>query len=159
MKLIIKQKILSFFASYNVYDENDNVVYTIKGQPSWGNKFIITNAEGQELGCINQKIFSLLPCYEIFKEGKQIGKINRKFSMFKPKYECDLGGYTVDGDFFAYKYQVKKDGKDVASISKKVFAFKDTYVIDTTEEDAFNALLIVIAIDTDKAMQERNNRR
>ena len=155
MKLIIKQKILSWFDSYNVYDENDNVVYTIKGQPSWGHKFLILDAQGKELGCINQKIFSMLPCYEIFKDGQQIGKINRKFSMFKPKYECDLGGYSVEGDFFAYKYQIKKQGKDVASISKKVFAFKDTYIIDSTEEDAFTALMIVVAIDTDKAMQEK----
>ena len=36
MKLLFKQRIFSWLDSYDIYDENENTVYTIKGQLSWG---------------------------------------------------------------------------------------------------------------------------
>lgn len=36
MKLLFKQRMFSWFDSYDIYDENDNTVYVVKGQLSWG---------------------------------------------------------------------------------------------------------------------------
>ena len=147
MKLLIKQKIISWFDSYNVYDENDNVVYVIKGKLSWGHKFIIYDTLGNELGIINEKIISFLPTFEIYKNNEKIGIIKQKWSIWKPKYSCDLGNYEVDGNIWGLQYQIKKDCNVIATINKKLFSWSDTYVIDSTEEDLFNALLIAVAID------------
>lgn len=147
MKLIIKQKIISWFDSYNVYDENDNVVYVVKGKLAWGHKFIIFDASGKELGCINEKIISLLPTFEIYKGKEKIGLIKQKLTLWKPKYTFDLDEYEIDGDFWGLNYKIKKSGNEIASINKKFFSITDTYTINSSKEDAFNVLLIVVAID------------
>ena len=36
MKLILKQKIFSLMDSYDIYDEYDQVVYTVSSRLSWG---------------------------------------------------------------------------------------------------------------------------
>ena len=147
MKLIIKQKIISWFDSYNVYDENDNVVYVVKGKLAWGHKFVIFDASGKELGCINEKIISLLPTFEIYKGKEKIGLIKQKLTLWKPKYTFDLDEYEIDGDFWGLNYKIKKSGNEIASINKKFFSIIDTYTINSSKEDAFNVLLIVVAID------------
>lgn len=149
MNLIIKQKILSWFDSYNIYDENGNVLYVVKGQLSWGHKFIVFDSNGQELGCIKEKILSFLPIYEIYKNNNKIGQIKRKFTLFKPKFYCDLGGYEIEGNVWERKYQIKKNNNIVATINKKFLSLSDTYIIETSKEESFNVLLIAIAIDAD----------
>ena len=157
MKLIIKQKIVSWFDSYNVYDENNNVVYVIKGKLAWGHKFVIFDANEQELGSIKEEIFSLLPTYKIYKDNEEIGQIKQKFSFFKPEYVCDLGDYKIEGNFLGLEYKINKNGKEVAKISKKLIAWSDTYTIDANDEDAFNALLIVVAIDANLSRNKNNH--
>ena len=36
MKLLFKQRAFAWFDSYDIYDENENTVYIVKGQLSWG---------------------------------------------------------------------------------------------------------------------------
>ena len=159
MKLIIKQKILSWFDSYNVYDENDNVVFNIQGKMSWGHKLIIYDAAGTELGCIKEKIISMLPTFEIYKNNEKIGEIKKKFSFLKPQYALDVDNYEVEGNFLGMTYNVKKNNTIVATINKKIFAMSDTYTIDTQDEDALNVIMIATAIDIDLSNMSRNNRR
>lgn len=159
MKLIIKQKILSWFDSYNVYDENDNVVFNIQGKLSWGHKLVIYDTAGVELGCIKEKVISMLPTFEIYKGNQKIGEIKKKFSFFKPQFVLDLGKYDVEGDFLGMTYNVKKNNTIVATINKKIFAMSDTYTIDTQDEDALNVIMIATAIDIDLSNMSRNNRR
>ncbi len=35
MKLLFKQRLFSWFDSYDIYDEYGNVIYTVKGELSW----------------------------------------------------------------------------------------------------------------------------
>ena len=55
MKLLFKQRLFSWFDSYDIYDEAGNTVYVIKGQLSWGHKLVIYDAYGNEVGMVVQK--------------------------------------------------------------------------------------------------------
>ena len=44
MKLLFKQRLFSWFDSYDIYDEAGNTVYVVKGQLSWGHKLVIYDA-------------------------------------------------------------------------------------------------------------------
>ena len=61
MKLIFKQKILSFLDSYKVYDENDNIYFEIKGKISFGKLFKIYNSYNEEIGTLKRNLFTFLP--------------------------------------------------------------------------------------------------
>ena len=44
MKLLFKQRLFSWFDSYDIYDEAGNTVYVVKVQFSWGHKLAIYDA-------------------------------------------------------------------------------------------------------------------
>lgn len=45
MKLLFKQRIFSWFDSYDIYDEDGNTVFVVKGQLAWGHKLKIYDAQ------------------------------------------------------------------------------------------------------------------
>lgn len=45
MKLLFRQRAFSWFDSYDIYDENENTVYVVKGQLSWGHCLKIYDPE------------------------------------------------------------------------------------------------------------------
>ena len=47
MILRFKQRFFSWFDSYDIYDENGNTVYVVKGQLSWGHCLKIFDAYGK----------------------------------------------------------------------------------------------------------------
>ena len=69
MKLLFKQRLFSWFDSYDIYDEAGNTVYVVKGQLSWGHKLVIYDAYGNEVGMVVQKVLTFLPKFEITMDG------------------------------------------------------------------------------------------
>ena len=47
MKLLLKQKLFSWFDSYNVYDEYGETVFKVKGQLSFGHRLVVYDANGR----------------------------------------------------------------------------------------------------------------
>lgn len=41
MKLLFKQRMFTWFDSYDIYDEAGHTVYTVEGKLSWGHRLII----------------------------------------------------------------------------------------------------------------------
>ena len=152
MKLLFKQRLFSWFDSYDIYDEVGNTIYTVKGQLAWGHCLKIFDVYGNELGMVQQKIFTLLPKFEIYTNGNYQGCISREFALFKPVYNIDYNGWHVEGDFFEWDYHVLDAlGICVATVSKELFKWTDTYVIDVNDsKDALSALMLVLAIDAEK---------
>ena len=58
MKLLFRQRFFSWFDSYDIYDEDGNTVYVVKGQLSWGHCLKVFDASGQELGTVKEKILT-----------------------------------------------------------------------------------------------------
>ena len=151
MKMLIKQRFFSLFDSYDVYDENDEVLYVCKGQFSWGHTLKVLDQNERELGMIKEKVWSFLPKFEVYKNDVLIGTIAKEFTLFKPKFNIDYNSWKVEGDVFSWDYEVKdKDDNLVATIKKKIWKLTDTYEIDVVNrEDCLNVLMLVLAIDID----------
>ena len=81
MKLLFKQKLFSWFDSYDIYDEAGNTVYVVKGQLSWGHKLVIYDAYGNEAGMVVQKVLTFLPKFEIYRNGSYTGCLSKEFSF------------------------------------------------------------------------------
>lgn len=152
MKLLFKQRMFSWFDSYDIYDESGNTVYVVKGQLAWGHKLKIYDANGTEVGMVVQRVLTLLPKFEIYKNDTYIGCLSKELSFLKPHYNIDYNGWHVDGTVMEWKYSILDgSGYLVASISKELFHMTDTYVIDVNNpEHALDALMFVLAIDAEK---------
>ena len=100
MKLLIKQRVFSWTDKYDIYDEDGNVRYFVKGEFfSLGHRLHIYDADENEVGLVRQKLMTILPVFELEEDGRVIGRVERRFSMFKPKYDVDFRGWRAEGDF------------------------------------------------------------
>ena len=153
MKLLFRQRAFSWFDSYDIYDENENTVYVVKGQLSWGHCLKIYDPEEQqELGTVKEEILTWLPKFELYEGETCIGTLKKELTFFKPKYNIDFNGWHVEGDVFEWDYTITgPDGGTVAAVSKEPFRWTDTYVLDITDpKDALYVLMFVLAIDAEK---------
>lgn len=152
MKLLFKQRMFSWFDSYDIYDEVGNTMYVVKGQLSWGHCLKIFDAMGNEVGMVQQKILTFLPKFEIYIGGRYVGCISKAFTFFKPVFDIDFNGWHVEGDFWEWDYKIKDSaGRQIAAVCKELFNWTDTYSIDVADaKDALYALMLVLAIDAEK---------
>ena len=77
MKLLFKQRLFSWLDSYDIYDENEQTVYVVKGQLAIGHCLNIFDAAGDQLGTVRQKLLTWMPKYEIYEKEQYIGCISR----------------------------------------------------------------------------------
>ena len=142
----------SWFDSYDIYDENENTVYVVKGQLAWGHCLKIFDARGQEVGTVKEKIFTWLPQFEMYLGKQYVGCIRKEFTLFRPKFTVDCNGWQVQGEVFEWDYAVlNRTGQQIASVSKELLHWTDTYVLDIADPgDALGVLMLVLAIDAEK---------
>lgn len=156
MKLLFKQRVFSWFDSYDIYDEQGDAVFTVKGQLSWGHCLHISDAAGNHIGTVKEVVLSFLPRFDIYAGDRLLGSIRKEFTFFKPKFTLDMNGWTIDGDWLEWDYTIRDaSGKPVATISKQLLSWSDTYVIDVhSPADAIPALMVVLAIDAEKCSRD-----
>lgn len=151
MKLIFKQRLFSWFDSYDIYDVNGNIVFTVKGKLAWGHCFRVFDSYGNEAAMLKEKALSFLPVFEIYINGKLEGTIKKQFTFFRPKFTLDYKGWSVDGDWLQWNYSVYGGGMKIMTVSKDVMNFWDTYVIDVFDDsNVLSGLMIALAIDAEK---------
>ena len=80
MRLLFKQRLFSWFDSYDIFDEAGNTVFVVKGALSWGHLLRIYDANGIELGYVKEKIFTWLPKFEMYIGDQYVGCISKELS-------------------------------------------------------------------------------
>ena len=156
MRLWFKQRVFSWFDSYDIYDENGQTVYTVEGKLDWGHRLHIHNSAGEHIATVKQRIWSFLPRFDIYIGDEMIGTIQKELTFLRPTFTVTFNGWTVEGNFFQWDYQILNAlGNPVAFISKDVCRWTDTYSIDVrSEQDALCALMVVLAIDAEKCSRD-----
>jgi uncharacterized protein YxjI len=151
-RFIISEKMFSLGDDFHIYDENKSPLYFVDGQAfSWGDKLSFKDMNGNELAFISQKLLSLKPRYEIYREGKLFAEISKEFSWLNQKFTLDVPGpndYSINGSFWKHDYSFTRGGKTVATVSKYNWNWTDTYGIEIADgEDVISILCSAIVID------------
>ena len=152
MKLLFRQRFFSWFDSYDIYDEQGRVVFTVEGQLAWGHCLHVLDGIGTHVGTVRERVLTLLPKFDIYLGETYVGCIEKEFSLFHPRFDIDCKGWQIDGDFMEWDYAITDSGgREVARISKELFHLTDTYVIDVADgQDMLCVLMVVLAIDAEK---------
>lgn len=156
MKLIFKQRLFSWFDSYDIYDEQGNVVFTVKGELSFGHCLRILDSTGQYVGTVKEKILTFMPKFELYEGEQYRGCIQKEITLFRPRYRIDFNGWDVSGNMMEWDYEIRdQNGFTVAIVSKDVLRFTDTYVLDIgLPEDSLYVVMLVLAIDAEKCSRD-----
>lgn len=84
MKLLFKQRLFSWFDSYDIYDEAGNTAFVVKGELAWGHLLRIYDSCGKEVGYIKEKVFTWLPKFEMYVDSHYVGCISKEFTFIRP---------------------------------------------------------------------------
>ena len=149
---MITQKLMSLRGRYDITDENEQTVFSIKGKYTIPKRYDISDAQGQLVAQLRSKVFDILPTYYLYENGEKIGKVKKKFSFFKPKFAIDCNGWQIQGNFLSWDYKiVDAAGNIIATLSKEIFKIRDVYVMDiVNDEDALRVVQVALAIDLQK---------
>ncbi|MEF9865959.1 MAG: hypothetical protein RR814_05905 [Oscillospiraceae bacterium] len=151
MKLLFKQRLFSWLDSYDVYNENEETLFTVKGRLAFGHCLDIYTADGNLVGTVKEEVFTFLPRFCIYENDSHIGTITKEFTLFTPRFTLDFNDWVVEGDFFEWDYRVMSAQREIMQASRQLWNFTDTYILDIAhEEDALHCLMIVLAIDAAK---------
>lgn len=156
MKLLFKQRLFSWFDSYDIYDEYNQVAYTVEGKLSWGHCLHIYDQSHQHIGTIKEEILTFLPKFNMYVHDQYIGRIYKEFSFFKPIYHIECNDWVIQGDWFEWDYQIfNSQNQLIATISKELLHWTDTYVLDIINpQDALYVLMVVLSIDAEKCSRD-----
>lgn len=151
MKFYVNEKLFSIHRKFYVNDEEGNSVYEISSKIiSLGDKTTIKDNKENVVSYIEQKLFHLMPSYDVYIDNELVCNITKRFQIFKNDYKID-NGYRVDGNFMMLDFLVY-DSKDneIASITRKFFSIGDKYEISIkNKKDIPLALSIIVAIAND----------
>ena len=161
MKLILKERILTIFDSFNIYDEAGNIRFKVHGKLAWGHKLVICDAAGREVGTVRERIIDLMPHFDLYKDGSKVGTVSKKITLFRPKFKVDFRNWEAAGDILQWNYVIKNEhGGEAARIYKKLIRLTDTYVIDVaSDDDALDVLMTVLAIEAEKCTAEKKEEK
>ena len=152
MYLLFKQRLFSWFDSYDIFDRNGETLFTVKGQLAWGHCLKIYNRHNLEIATVKERIFTFLPKFELFEGERYIGCISKEFTFFLPKFNIDFNGWHIEGDLLEWDYSIlNSQNTEIATVSKRIWNLTDTYEIFVENpDDALYALMLVLAIDAEK---------
>lgn len=149
MRLLFKQRLFSWFDSYDIWYDDGSVAYTVRGRLAWGHRLEIYSPDEHHLGTVREEIFSLLPRFALYEGDRYVGCIKKKFTLFFPRYVLDCQDWTVDGSLMGWDYTVRDGRGDVVMrASRQLLNWTDTYVLDIADgQNALYCLMVVLAID------------
>ena len=156
MRMIFKQRFFSWFDSSDIFNEAEEVIFTVRGKLAWGKKLEVYDATERHIGTLEQKVFRFLPTFELYLKDKFVGTIRKRFSFFRPVFDIDCNGWYIEGDWAEWDYSIyDNSGNQIAYISKEIFNWTDTYIIDVLDPaNAVTVLMITLAIDAEKATRD-----
>lgn len=159
MELLIKQRVFSWTDAYDIYDANGDPRYYVRSKFfSLGHQFYVyDDRTDREVGSIHQKLFSLMPTFEIRLFGQSMGFVRKKLTFFSQKYHVDYFGWDAEGDFLGWDYRVKDGERTVMTISQKLLSWGDTYLLNIAKPtDEIPGLLLALAIDAANCTEDNH---
>lgn len=158
--------------TYYIYDQNQQVRYTVKGELlSMKHHLHIYDAtERKELATVKEKLIAVRTPFSLDSQpknfvievkGKKIGKVKTKASLTKRKFDVTFNDWSVEGDVFGKNYKIlDKDGNVVMVASQKYSYVNDMYFVDITNPDnELYCVLILLALDSASMTKSEENKR
>ena len=162
MKIIVKNKFVSWGGSSQVEDEAGKPLYQVKGKAfSWRRKKYVQDLNGNLLYEIRNKwpTWFLHSAYIYDAQGNKVCKVKQNLS-FKKGYIIDetqddiqVNGFILNG------MQVSRNRQYLGTVTKEFWALRDYFVLDVLDgSDPTFLIALVIAIDNigDKAQGSAN---
>ncbi len=164
MRFHIRERAWSLTEAFVVRDDAGQPVFEVRGKFFHiGDDLVMFDIRtGQELVHIKQRVLSLLPHYEIYRNGQLWASMHEQFRLFGERFKiAGANGMTfhVDGDIWNWNFSVSDDnGNLLAQIGRQFSLFRDSYAVDVAQGvDAPFVIALAIVIDMVREHHERRD--
>lgn len=162
MKVFIKNKLISIGGSSEVYNENQEQIYKIKGKFfTLTKKKRMYDMQGNLLYTIRNKYWRLASDYVYVydAEGDRVATIKKGRWGFKDDYQIidTEDEMMIDGRIFGFESYIMKNGQRAGKITRNISIIKDAFTLEADEKEIpfFTALVIAFDNMVDKREKDK----
>lgn len=146
LEFYMKQKAISIKPKFDMFDENEAVVYHVEGDVARLNFSI--RQDGTEVIKLKKKPIPVAPEYVISVGGKDIGKIKKKIKLTNPELTGTLNGKDVHivGSLMGSDFDIQVGSATIGQIDTTSQIWNDVYrvkVFDESYKDIMAAMTII----------------
>lgn len=163
MKVFIKNKLISLGGSSEVLDEEQNLIFEVKGKVvSPTRKKLMYDKDGKLLFTIRNRFWNMFydKVFVFDAEGNKLATIKKGKLSFGRKYQITdcVDSMEIQGRFFHRTSQILRNGQVVGTITNEFLTIKDSFCLEAEEKDIPFLTALVIAFDnmTDKIQDSRD---
>ena len=162
MQYVLKQKLVSLGNNFTIVDIEGRDAFRVSGAlATLGDKLSFTDANGNELLYIEQKVFSWVGMYEVSRDGKVVAEVRRNLrSLLRRRFTVDTtGGEKIEmvGDLLAFEYVVTRGGSKAATFTRQWLRLSDTYWIRIADNEPDVLLMLALAVIVEVIANRRHN--
>lgn len=149
-KFKIKRKIWSFKNSFQILDEDDQIVYQVTGnQFNPKTSYLLTDARNNECFSIRCKLWTIKNTFYISKDGQDVYKVKQSLGLKSELFVESLlepDAFYVSGNLWGSEYKFIREDIEFAFVSKNVWKVVDTYGIAIDEKENIPLVLAIVII-------------
>ncbi|GAC1361339.1 MAG: hypothetical protein NVS2B12_21480 [Ktedonobacteraceae bacterium] len=167
MRYHLRERAWSLTEDFLVRDDAGNAVFEVRGKFFHiGDDLVLFDRYSrQELVHIKQRVISLLPHYDIYRDGQHWASVSEQFRLFGERFKVrgDNGMvFHVDGDVWQWNFGVSDDyGNLLGRVGRQFSLFRDSYAIDVAagvDAPFIIALAIVVEMVRDHHEEREEHR-
>ncbi len=165
MRYHMRERAWSLTEAFVVRDDGGNPVLEIRGKFFHiGDDLSMTDRySGQEVAHVKQRLLSLLPRYQIYRNGQLWADVHEQFRLFGKRFKVEGSNgmvFHIDGDVWNWNYNISDEyGNLMGYVGQQLSLFRDSYVIDVAPGvDAPFVIALAVVLEMIKDHHERKER-
>ena len=150
MILFFESRLTSWASRFDVYTEDGEVFCQVCGKIAAAKKFLILDAEGNQIGEVRETLLSVPSKFQLMKDDTVLSSV-KKGGLFRSGYTAD-NGWSVEGKTKEWNWTVRKsDGTEAVRLSRVLPGAPGRNGMVVAEDaDPLLAVMMVVAIDAER---------
>jgi len=162
MRYHLKERAWTLAEAFLVRDDAGNPIFEIRGKFFHiGDDLVMYDLYNrQEVVHIKQRIISLLPQYEIYRNGQHWTSMHEQFRLFGEAFKVEGSNgmvFQVNGDIWRWNFSISDNiGNLLARVGRQFSIFRDSYTVDVSQGvDVPFVIALAIVIELVKEHHEK----
>ena len=159
MRYHIRERAWSLTEAFVVRNDHGHPVFEIRGKffHMGDNLVMFDHQSREELVHIKQRLISLRPTYDIYRQGQHWGSVHEPLSFFGERFKVQGENgmvFHVHGNISNWQFAVRDNqGNLLGEVSRQFSVFRDSYAVDVApgvDAPFIVALAVVIEMVKEK---------
>lgn len=165
MRYHLRERAWSLTESFTIKDEKGHPVFDVHGKFFHiGDNLILTDRQsGQQLLQIKQKLISIRPSYDIYRNGEHWGNVHEQIHLFGERFKVQGENgmvFEINGSVWNWNFTISDPhGNLLARVGREFSLFRDSYAVDVAQGvDVPFVIALAIVLEMVKEHHEQHDR-